>query len=223
MRSFTMSTNAAANKVTNDQDVPATNSLNDQPADPAPQTFEFTKREAILLIHTGENFPRGFDEDHLASSLGWSTEEVREALQVCAVHGLIEGSPDIELPAGAPLEGSPVIGIDELLSPEEQDAARLSQVPCANPGWLALGEELTVLRALGAGTDSGFTGDEAEAALEWAQEIRFHSILLDLVLDGHVALMGPNGDGDMVFAALDADGELVINGREDKNRRRNLK
>jgi hypothetical protein len=223
MRSFTMSTNAAANRLRNGQDVPAINSSNNQAADPALQTFELTKREAILLVHMTENFPRGFDEEHLATSLGWSTEEVREALLVCAVHGLVEGPPDIELPAGAPLEGSPVIGIDELLSPEEQDAARLSQVPCANPGWLALGEELTVLRALGAGTDSGFTGDEAEAALEWAQETRFHSILLDLVLDGHVALMGPNGDGDMVFAALDADGELVINDREDESPRRNLK
>jgi hypothetical protein len=35
--------------------------------------------------------------------------------------------------------------------------------------------------------------------------------------------MGPNGDGDMVFAALDADGELVINDREDESPRRNLK
>jgi hypothetical protein len=96
-------------------------------------------------------------------------------------------------------------------------------VPCANHGWLALGEELTVLRALGAGTDGGFTGDEAEVALEWAQDARLHSILLDLVLDGHVVLMGPNGDGDMVFAALDADGELVINDREDESLRRNLK
>ena len=116
-----------------------------------------------------------------------------------------------------------MIGIDDLLSPEEQDAARLSQVPCANHGWLALGEELTVLRALGAGTDDGFTEDEGKAALEWAEDARFHSLILDLVLDGHVALMGPNGDGDMVFAALDADGELVVNGREDESPRRNLK
>ena len=194
-----------------------------QTADPAPQTFELTKRKATLLIHTGENFPRGFDEEHLAISLGWSTEEVREALQVCAVHGLIEGSPDIELPAGAPLEGSPAIGIDELLSPEEQDAARLSHVPRKNRGWLALGEELTVLRALGAGTGRGFTEDEGNAALEWAGRTRVTSLLLDLVLDGHVALMGPNGDGDMVFAALDADGEVVINDQEDESLRRDLK
>jgi hypothetical protein len=222
IRSFTMS-DAATTRVRNRQAVPTNNSSNNQAADPALQTFELTKREAILLIHTGENFPRGFDEKHLAISLGWSTEEVREALQVCAVHGLIEGPPDIELPAGAPLEGSPVIGIDALLSPDEQDAARRSRVPCANHRWLALGEEFTVLRALGAGIDGGFTDDEGEAALEWAQDARFRSILLDLVLDGHIALMGPNGEGDMVFAALDADGELVINGREDENRRRNLK
>jgi hypothetical protein len=213
----------AANRVRNGQDIPAIDSSSDQAVDPALQTCEITKREAILLVHMKANFPRGSDEEDLATSLGWSIEEVREALHVCAAHGLVEGPPDIESPAGAPLEGSPVIGIDDLLSPEEQDAARLSQVPCANHRWFVLGEQFAVLRALGAGTDGGFTGDEAEAALEWAQNARIHSILLDLVLDGHLALMGLNGDDDMVFAALDEDGELVINGREDKSPRRNLK
>lgn len=214
---------AITTKTENGQDVPAFDSQNNQAVDPALRTLEPTKREAILLIHMRENFPRGFDEEHLAISLGWATEEVREALQVCVVHGLIEGPPDIELPAGAPLEGSPMVGIDDLLSPEEQAAARESKVPCANPRWLVLGEELAVLRDLEAGTDGGFTADECEAALEWAQTARFRSILLDLVLDGHVALLAPDGVGEMKFAALDADGELVIDGQEDESLRRSLK
>jgi len=215
--------NAAANRARNGQDVRAISSSNDQAADPALQMFELTKREAILLAHVTENFPRGFDEEQLAISLGWSTEEVQEALQVCAVHGLIEAPPDIEIPAGVPLEGSPLVGIDDLLTPEEQDAARESKVPSCGERWLALGEELAVLRALKAGKERGFTEAEAEGALEWASMTRFTSLLLDLVLDGHVAILGPNGDGDMRFAALDEDGALVINGREDEGLRRNLK
>ena len=189
------------------------NSMASNPSE-AVETFELTKREATLLVHIGEHFPTGFAAEDLAVSLGWSVEEVHGTLQVRAVHGLIEAPPDAEVPAGAPLEGSPLVGLDDLLTPEEQDAARESKVPNCNGGWLALGEELAVLRALGAGKETGFTEAEAAEALEWASMARLGSLILDLVFDGHLGLLGPDGDGEMKFVALDAEGKRVTGRHE---------
>ena len=113
--------NEATTRKRNRQNVPAIDSSNDKEADPAP----LTKREATLIIHVTENFPRMFHEEDLASSLGWTTQEVRETLEVCAANGFVDGPPDIELPAGATLKEFPVLAIDDLLSPEEQDAAKI--------------------------------------------------------------------------------------------------
>lgn len=189
------------------------NSMASNPSE-AVETFELTKREATLLAHIGEHFPTGFIAEDLAVSLGWSVDEVREAARVCAVYELLALPPDIEVPAVAPEKRSPLVDLDDFLTPEERDAARESKVPNCNNGWLALGEELAVLRALGAGKETGFTESEAEAALEWASMARLGSLLLDLVIDGHVALLGPDGDGEMKFAALDAEGERVKGGHE---------
>ena len=55
-----------------------------------------TKREAILLLHSQEHFPRGFDPGDLAISLGWSVDEVHEALLTCVALGLLKAPPGIE-------------------------------------------------------------------------------------------------------------------------------
>jgi hypothetical protein len=174
----------------------------------------FNKREAILLLHSREHFPRGFDPEDLAISLGWSLDEVREALLACAAFGLVEASPGIEAPPRCEKSAGPEVGIDDLLTPAEKEAAIQSQVPNSEGGWLALGEEIAVLRAVTSEGCADPTPADSDAALEWARQARHSAVLLDLVLDGHIAILGPRpGSEDVRFAALDCNGEVVLNNK----------
>ena len=125
---------------------------------------EITKREAILMVHIGEHFPTGFVEEDVAISLGWSLEEVQDARRLCAAHGfLAEQADPLEICDSSPGEAESASAAD-LLNPEEMDAARKSEV--APHGFLTVGEELSVLRALAAGKqDDCFTEGEADEAL----------------------------------------------------------
>jgi len=180
---------------------------------------DFTKREAILLLHSQKHFPRGFDPQDLAISLGWSLDEVHEALLACVAHGLVKAPPGIEAPSHYEESAGPEVGIDDLLTPAEKEAAIQSQVPNSDGGWLALGEELAVLRAVTSEGRAGHTEADAEAALEWARQARLSAVLLDLVLDGHVAILGPRpGSEDVRFAAVDCNGEVVLKNKPEESR-----
>ena len=171
-----------------------------------------TKREAILLLHSREHFPRGFDHEDLAFSLGWSLDEVYQALLVCAALGLVTAPPGTEAPLGCQESRELEVGIDDLLTPAEKKAALRSQVPNSEGRWLALGEELAVLRAVTSEGNAGPAQAGGTAALEWAQTARLTAVLLDLVLDGHLAILSPlPGSDDVRFAALDSNGEVILN------------
>jgi hypothetical protein len=84
-----------------------------------------TKREANLMVHIEANFRDvPFTEDEVAASIGWPIEEVRAALETCAAFGLTEppepivSKDDVVVGCGKP------VGIDDLLTPEEQEEAR---------------------------------------------------------------------------------------------------
>ena len=62
------------------------------------ESVAFTKREAILLLHSREHFPRGFDPEDLAISLGWSIDEVHEVLLACTALGLVKAPSGAEAP-----------------------------------------------------------------------------------------------------------------------------
>ena len=179
---------------------------------------DFTKREAILLLHSQEHFPRGFDPGDLAISLGWSVDEVHEALLTCVALGLLKAPPGIEAPSHCKESSGPEVGIDDLLTSAEKEAAVQSQVPNSDGGWLALGEELAVVRAVTSEGCADHTEADAEAALEWARQARLSAVLLDLVLDGHVAILGPRpGSEDVRFAAVDCNGEVVLNDKPEES------
>ncbi len=176
-----------------------------------------TKQGAILLLHSREHFPRGFDPDDLAISLGWCLDEVHEALLACTALGLVKAPPGIEARPSRAQYREPEVCIDDLLTPAEQEAAIQSRAASCDGGWLALGEELAVLRAVTSEGGADPTQADSTAALKWAQTARLSAVLLDLVLDGHLAILGPrSGSENVRFAALDADGKVVLNsGSED--------
>ena len=126
---------------------------------PKAKTFALTKREATLLVHVREHFPKGFLAEDLAGSLGWSLEEVQKAARVCVSQRLL-------VPPGR--KGAPTRladkarewRADDLLTPKEQEEARQTQHPCTTD-WLLLGETLAVLRALQIGCKGSFTDLEA--------------------------------------------------------------
>ncbi|MEE9607526.1 MAG: hypothetical protein V3U03_07275, partial [Myxococcota bacterium] len=123
---------------------------------PIPETLEMTKREATLLVHVGEHFPTGFCEHELAASLAWSVDEVREALVVCAAFDLVSTPPGVDVPVAEPVDGSPLVGIDDLLDPEEQEEACVSHCPRREPRcplpdadfWLTPEEQAAIGQAL---------------------------------------------------------------------------
>ena len=90
----------------------------------AMREVRLTKREATLMVHLGENFRNGFRPGDVALSLGWPVSEVEEALEVCAIYGLLDGPGAKELRASVVRASGPEVSIDDLLDPEEIEAAK---------------------------------------------------------------------------------------------------
>jgi hypothetical protein len=67
---------------------------------------------------------------------------------------------------------------------------------------LTQAEEVLLLRAIELGTQAGFTEAEAITVWEWARKARINQCLLDLTLDGHLAIKFR--DGEIVFITVPA-------------------
>jgi len=88
------------------------------------QKVELTKREVALMAHVLEHFNDGFNPEDLAASLGWPVAEVEDALNVCALFGLLDGPGAAELRDSVVGFGGPMVTPDDFLTPEELEAAK---------------------------------------------------------------------------------------------------
>jgi len=76
-------------------------------------------------------------------------------------------------------------------------------------GMLTIAEQNAVIAAVRAGLAPGSSVDATEA-LEWAEMARAEATMLDLVLDGKVAIRLPEESGGEMRFVITAEGERVV-------------